>query len=263
MKITEIARQKKNQDRVSIFLDGEFWTGMSEGLFLDLGLHNNQEIDQEAKKDIEEKVVKDSAFAFAVRSLSRKQVSVQVLSEKLVDKGYGEDVIKRVTEKLIDLDILNDQELAEAIVEYRLGRFEYKDKIRFRLKEAGIPGQIIDKEIEKIFQTVNQFDLAKKALENRYRDQKLDSKKQSQALGYLQRNGFSYQTAKSAVENKALPKEYEAKINTKEKAIVDLKKRYSKKDLDNQNFYSRAQGFLLRKGYLPEVTKEAIKEFRG
>jgi regulatory protein len=261
MKITEISRQKKNLDRVSIFLDGEFWTGMSEQLFLDLGLYNNQEISEEDRKDIEDKVVKDSAFAFAVRSLSRKQSSVKVISEKMTDKGYGLDVVKKVVDKLLDLDLLNDQELAQAIIDYRLSKFEYRDKVRFRLKDAGIPEEIIEKEIINKFQDIDPLVLAKRSLDNRYRDQKLDLKKQNQALGYLQRNGFSYQIAQAAVADKALPKDEQAKINTKEKALDDLRKRYSKKDLDNNNFYNRANSFLLRKGYLPEISRAAVKEF--
>ncbi len=62
-RITEIKRQKRQAERVSVFLDGEFWTGMSMDLMLELGLRSGADLTEERKREIETLVVEDKALA--------------------------------------------------------------------------------------------------------------------------------------------------------------------------------------------------------
>ncbi|GAI61233.1 unnamed protein product, partial [marine sediment metagenome] len=60
-KITKIERQKKRQNRVSIFLDDIFFCGISQDLLLKLNLFEGKEVDEEMMgKLIEEKEITDA-----------------------------------------------------------------------------------------------------------------------------------------------------------------------------------------------------------
>lgn len=262
MKITAIERQKKRSDRVSVFIDEEFWTGMSENLFLEININRGDEIDQDQKEEIERKVIQDDALGYALMAMSKKQFSERKLKEKLIDRGYNDRVVLAVIEKCIDLDIIDDKSLAVAAAEYRKGNGQYRKKVAIKLKEMGIEDQLIEQTLDQVF-LEDERDLAKIALEkSRWGDQKLDIKDQKKAIAFLQRNGFSYPSAKNAVSEFALSDNEEIAKNGVDKAVFDLEKKYSAKDAENPSFYPKASGFLFRRGYHIEVIQAAISEFR-
>lgn len=263
MKITEIRRQKRNHDRVSVFLDGEFWTGMSESLFLDLKIHQNQEINRDEKNNIEDKVIEDGALSYAISALSRKQFSEKKLKERLEKREYGPDVIEKVIARCVDLGLLDDKALALMVSESRKNSGQYEKKIDLRLKEIGIEKSLRDEVLREVFLNEDEFLLAEKSLaESRFKNKKLDLKDQQRALGFLTRNGFSFKAARVAVEKVALTPEEEIEKNGVGKALSDLSGKYKESDVKKDGFYQKAVGFLSRRGYHQTVAREAVMNFK-
>jgi len=262
MKITAIERQKKRSDRVSIFIDEEFWTGMSENLFLEIGINRGDIIDIDQREEIEKRVIEDDALGYALLSMSQKQFSENKLKEKLQDRGYSENVVLAVINRCVDLDIIDDKSLAEAAATYRKESGQYRKKVAIKLKEIGIKDDLIEQTLDNVF-FEDEADLAQQTLaKSKWGGKRLDLKEQQKATMFLQRNGFSYQSAKKAVVKFALTDEEEIAKNGVDKAVSDLRKKYRQEDSLDPRFYGKASGFLFRRGYHLEVVRTAILKFK-
>lgn len=194
MRITSIQPQKKRAGRVSVFLDEKFWVGMSSELLLDLGINKNDLIDEEVKAEIEDKVVKDGALNYALRVLTGRQLSVHKMKEKLETREYGEEVIDQVIEKCHELYLLDDEQLCRAIVESRRDNFQGQSKILQKLNEIGIDKFLAKSTVEECFENVDEIELAKKSLYNKYRDKKLDRREQQRATNFLNTCRFFFRS---------------------------------------------------------------------
>ncbi|HHM23847.1 MAG TPA: hypothetical protein ENJ23_02270, partial [Bacteroidetes bacterium] len=95
-KITGIERQKRNRDRFSVYLDGEFAFGLDGELLFDYGLQEGQELSEqqilELQREDERKRIKIQAF----RYLANRDHSERELTTKLRKKGFSSEAIEWV-----------------------------------------------------------------------------------------------------------------------------------------------------------------------
>ena len=116
-KITAIAVQKKNPNRVNISLDDEFAFGLSRivAAWLRLG----QELSDEKIAALQNEDAREVAYVKALRFLGYRARSVQEVRENLQKHEIPETVIEEVLKRLQDTNLLNDQQFAQAWVENR------------------------------------------------------------------------------------------------------------------------------------------------
>ncbi len=110
--ITKITVQKKNPNRLTIELDGEFGFGVDRlvGAWLRTG-------DELSDRQIQELIKKDTleaAYLTAIRFLSYRLRSRKELEIRLSQKGYSPEQVEEVVARLIDERLVDDARFAES-----------------------------------------------------------------------------------------------------------------------------------------------------
>jgi len=194
--ITGISPQKRNKERVNVYLDGEFAFGLS--FTTAAGLSTGQKL---AKNEIESLLAGDEAEKAkqsAYRFLSYRPRSVNEVRQNLRKKGYEEAVIDQVIDRLIELEMLDDLAFARYWVEQR-ETFKPRGRraLRYELSQKGISRETIDQIVD---------DVDERAAAQRAGRKKvpiwsgLPEDQFKQKMGqYLQRQGFDYAIVRSVV----------------------------------------------------------------
>jgi len=197
--VTAIKAQKRNPNRVNIYLDGEFAFGLSRitAAWLQPGRKLTQvEIDKLVNADDHE-----VAFQQALHFLSYRARSEREIRKNLAAKGFSEAIIDETIEKCKAGNYVNDLEFAGQWIDNRnTFRPRSPKLLKMELRQKGLPDATIDQALEKV--TVPEEELAYKAAQSKAeRYQLLDWQSFRTKLGnFLLRRGFSYQVAMQAVK---------------------------------------------------------------
>lgn len=197
-KITSIEQQKRNKERVSIFLDGEFAFGLA--LETAAGLRVGQDLSDEAIAQLQDNETVVRARQSAFRYLSFRPRSVAEVRRNLLGKDYDETLVEAIVNDLADRNYLDDEEFAAYWVEQRES-FKPRSRVALRheLYEKGVPRAII----ARVVQDVDENSAALKAAERRaYRWSTLPKDEfHDKMIPYLRRRGFNYRLAKTTTEH--------------------------------------------------------------
>ncbi|MCK9245710.1 MAG: RecX family transcriptional regulator [Anaerolineaceae bacterium] len=197
--ITDIQAQKRNRNRLNIFLDGQYAFSLDRmaAAWLTVG----RQLNVEEVSRLQEKDEFQTALNRALHYLSYRARSNQEMQTYLRQKGFDTGLIDRVIARLIEERLIDDLDFAQAWLDNR-ERFRPRSQslMRLELRQKGVA----EPEIEQAMQTaaLDDFALAMKAgkkLSRRY--QLLDKPEYDRKLAAaLQRRGFSY-----AVVRECLP----------------------------------------------------------
>lgn len=205
--ITAIQAQKKNHDRVSIFLDGEYGFGLSRlvAAWLQVGQH----LDENKIESLLTADANEVAYTRALRLIDRNPRTTREISSKLIEDGFTQDQVATVLQRLQDADLISDEQYARQWVENRNELHPRSHRlIRLELKQKGIADEVIEQVLdssspdeESALQVAVEY-----ARKLNLTDRKLFRKRLS---GVLLRRGFSYETIAPVVENVLEMKESE------------------------------------------------------
>jgi regulatory protein len=190
-KITALVAQKRNPNRVNVYLDGTFAFGLSRitAAWLQVG----QELDDGKIASLQREDAQEVAFQRALKFLSYRMRSTQEVQRNLQENGVPEEVISNVLERLQRNGLVDDARFAQAWIE---NRSEYRPRSRraltMELRQKGISEEVI----EEIFDQTHgeDEDLAYQAACKQVRKLKdLEWPEFRRKLGgFLARRGFSY-----------------------------------------------------------------------
>jgi regulatory protein len=196
--ITALVAQKRNPDRVNVYLDGKFAFGLAaiEAIRLKRGqVLSDADIERLQTADDVEK-----AREKALRFLGNRPRSEWEVRQNLQKAGYEAGTIDRVLERLRGVGLVDDA----AFVRYWLdNRAQFKPKgamaLRQELRLKGVEREVIDAVLaESEHADENAALQAALAKADRYRQ--LPRPEFAQKLGaYLARRGFDYETVREAV----------------------------------------------------------------
>lgn len=197
-KITAITAQKRNPNRVNVFLDGEYSFSLSRivAAWLEPGkILDQKQIDELIDKDTEEKV-----FQSALRFLDFRPRSEREIRIKLRQKGFETDKINTVVEKLRASNLLQDDHFAVSWVDSRNEFHPRSQKLmRYELRNKGINDRQID---EALKGSANDQELAQKAAKKvvrRYSGLEWQEFRKKLSA-HLVRRGFSYDVVSPVVK---------------------------------------------------------------
>ena len=202
--ITKIEQQKKNEDRVNIYVNDEFFTAIFKELVFTFNLKKGDEIDEEYLKSILSDEMYLKAKNKALNILSKADQSEKKIREKL-SNDFEEDTINRVIEFLKKNNFINDNLLAQKIVNTNLNLNKCgKNRIKQNLYNKGLDASAINEamsDIDNDAEFENAMYLAKKRYERlKNEDKRKIYQKLSQHLAY---KGFNYDIIKRTL-NKLL-----------------------------------------------------------
>ncbi len=196
-RITALTLQKRNHQRVNVFLDGEFAFGLSR--ITAAWLQIDQLISDEKIAELQATDDREVAYQQALKLLSYRQRSVAEVRRNLKEHRYSEEVVSEVLTRLQNNGLLDDRRFAESWVENRnVFRPRSKRALAVELRQHGIA----DEDIDPITQEIDDEELAYQAgLKHSRRMENLEWMEFRQKLSsFLARRGFSYDVIKSVVE---------------------------------------------------------------
>ena len=196
--ITGIEQQKKNPNRVNIFLDEEFAFGLHK--FAAFPLKIGDVIDDARILQLQTDDSIEEAYQRGLRLLSFRARSEYEMRSRLMGYVSDEGVVEQVIARLIEKGYLNDRQFAEDWVENRttfrprgrkLLRIELQQK---KLNEEQIESALNDlpDEVEIARQAARKYSVKLKGLDEQTFKKKL--------YGFLARRGFHYEDFKAIME---------------------------------------------------------------
>lgn len=199
--ITRIEIQKRNKDRVNIFIEGEFAFSCSAELVFTHKLKENKAVDIEKLKEIVEEDNYLKCKNNALKIIERSYKTEKEIFDKLKQKGYDEKVIARAIDFLISYNFLNDENYTAMYIKDKI-KAEGRKKIKFSLLRKGIDEHIIEeklKEIDSSQELDTAFELAQRKYKTIIKAEK-DNRKIYKKLGdYLLRRGYSFEEVKKVL----------------------------------------------------------------
>jgi len=201
--ITDIQVQKKYPSRRSIFLDGKFFCGVSEDVAVKFHLRSGMEIDEEELKDLLHEEELSKAKSYAYRILARRMYTIKEVRDKLVERGYLDDVIQDVITTLERYGYLNDRVYAEEWIHSRmLAKPKGKIALSQELERKGVEKSIIEDALKQAFDESDEMsmalDLARRKARSYSRDDPAAAKRKLQ--GFLLRRGFEFETVRDVIK---------------------------------------------------------------
>ena len=141
--ITKIEVQSKDKNRASLYVDGEFFAGISIELCVKHGLKKGLDIEENKLKELILQDEKEKAFTKAIKHISSALKTTQQIKEYLIKKGYSNQVIEYVIDKMTKYKYLNDEEYAKTYINTYSSKFG-KMKLISQLKSRGVKDSVID-----------------------------------------------------------------------------------------------------------------------
>lgn len=195
-KITAITAQEKHKERVNLFVDGEFFAGVSLETALKLRLKVGDSVDEtrlnEILKETERTEALQKAADYALKTLKTKRQ----VKDYLLKKGYSEDTVWQTVDKLKEYGYIDDKEYSKRFIE-STSKTQGKRLIEYKLMMKGVRKE----DIAAAYETAETDDNASaRALCEKYLRNKEKTKENVlKAYKYLIGKGFSYEQADYAV----------------------------------------------------------------
>ena len=196
-KITGIEAQKKNSDRVSIFLEGSYAFGLSKmvAAWLTVG----QSLSEEKIEALQADDTREVAMQRALNFLSYRARSEQEIRANLTRAEIPDVVLEATLQRLRELNLVNDADFARMWIE---GRKQFRPRSRrflaYELRLKGIDEQVAQDALED--QVVDEVEALNAGRKIARRLATLDVQDFRAKLGgYLGRRGFSYQAIAPAL----------------------------------------------------------------
>lgn len=196
-KITALEIQKRNKERVNVYLDGEFAFGLP--LLEAATLHKGQVLSTVEITELRHKDAIQRAFDRAARFLGYRPRSIDEVRRNLLKNNVAEDVAEAAIERLTRLGYLDDYAFARFWLE---NRDTFKPRgiraLRYELRQKGVSDRVIN----DVLETFDATDAAYRAAQSRIRRMKGSTEYdfRNKIGSFLQRRGFAYAVCRDVIE---------------------------------------------------------------
>ncbi|KAB2904598.1 MAG: RecX family transcriptional regulator [Anaerolineae bacterium] len=195
--ITALEVQKRDRERVNVYIDGQFAFGLDA--LEASALKTGQTLTPQEIAALKAKDAAATAYKQALGFLSYRIRSSSELRDYLRRKRYDDTLIEEVIGRLTELNYLNDLEFARTWVR---NREEFHPRgasaLRYELRQKGISSEIIDEALAEF----DPFESAYHAAQKKARSLRGKSREalRQQIGGNLMRRGYDYTTVNSVLE---------------------------------------------------------------
>ena len=195
--ITALEVQKKNKERVNVYLDGEY--AFSLTLMEAARLRKGQTLDDDQMAALKGEDEVQKAVDRAARFLAYRPRSIQEVRRNLHEKGTAPEIIEAAIERLSAMGYLDDVVFARFWVQ---NRNEFKPlspkALRYELRQKGVSSEIID----EVLESVDRDDLAYRAAFSRAQRLRGTNRQvfRQKLSAFLQQRGFGYAAIRDVVE---------------------------------------------------------------
>lgn len=198
MKITAKSGRK---DKIHIYINGEYLLTVDEIFWFSCGLVSGDEINEEELTAFEEAAGSRRAFNSALNSLDYRDHSEKEIRAKLLRK-HDADYVDEAVEKLIELDLVNDERYAENYARELFERKKFgKMRLKSELRAKGISADIANAAVEELFEEEEPDNVQRivDIIGKRYYNRMNDEVGRKKVFSALQRMGYSFSDIREAM----------------------------------------------------------------
>lgn len=197
VQISSVEVQKRNAERVNVYVDGKYVFSLSALLAHEYKLRRGAAVSADVLREALRRDEVGKAVDAAVKLLAFRPRSETELTRRLAQKGYDRDIIDEAVGRLREQGFVSDAEFARFWVD---NREQFKPmgtrRIRSELIQKGVGKETIDEALQDE-NPDQQYDLALRAAKRKLRSYSgLEYDAYYRRMGgYLARQGFDYQTS--------------------------------------------------------------------
>lgn len=200
MIITTIEKQKKNKTQYNVYIDGEYAFSCNLEDLTYLGIEEGKELDTEQYNYYVNYITIRQANDFAYKFLSRKMLTEKELSQKLETKGFKENIVKSVIEKLKSYNYINDELYSKLFIEQKMNQLSSRRKVYYELIKKGISKELVKESLDKFYPEEKEVEIIRKIIEKKLKFHEQIKK----VMNYLYNNGFEIESINNALKEKDL-----------------------------------------------------------
>ncbi|MEJ5314653.1 MULTISPECIES: regulatory protein RecX [Anaerolinea] len=140
--VTALVSQKRNAQRINVFIDGKFAFSLSR--IVAAWLKVGQFLPDEKIEQLKQEDAREAAMQSALRLISVRPRSEAEIRERLQSKNFPENVVESVISRLKESGLVGDVEFARLWLEQRQ-HFRQKSRkvIAMELRQKGVTDEII------------------------------------------------------------------------------------------------------------------------
>jgi regulatory protein len=194
--ITALRVQKRNKNRVNVYLDERYSFSLADHLAVPL--RRGQFLSDEEIARLRAEDEYHQVYKRAVRLIDHRPRSIAEVRRRVERQGVAPDLVEKVIEQLTAVGLLDDAEFARLWVENReTFRPRSHQMLRYELRQKGLDEKTIAQALEQVDEEQSAHRLA---LGRGRRLSHLDWSAFRQKLtGYLARRGYPYDIIRRAV----------------------------------------------------------------
>ncbi|TFE01241.1 recombination regulator RecX [Jeotgalibacillus sp. R-1-5s-1] len=259
--ITKITRQKRNEERYNIFLDGVYAFSVDEAVLVQYQLQKNKELTDFDIGEIEYEDEVRKGFNKALVYLSYRMRSEKEIEDHLKEQEMGDAAISETLHKLRHYGYVNDQSFAQAYYNTQINTTD-KGPIQIKngLREKGVSNDIIESIISETPEEEwndRAIGIMEKVVKKNQKLSPLQIKKKTQDT--LSRKGYSGQTVAFVLANLTIERDEE---DQKAAVLTQAKKAHNKysRKFEGFEYEQKMKQTLYRKGFSMDEIEWAIGE---
>ncbi len=194
--ITEISVQKNNKKRCNLYVDNEFFSGLS----IETAVKNRLKVGVEVERQKLEQLVLESesqeALIKATDYISKNLKTKKQVKEYLIKKGYSEQIAWQCVDKLKEYNYIDDVEYSKRYIE-SVSKKQGKRLTEYKLMMKGVKKEDIE---SAYFDADDHADESVKLLAKKHLANKPITKENlAKTYRYLIGKGFSYDQVMKAL----------------------------------------------------------------
>ncbi len=195
--ITEILPQVKDKRRCNVYLDGQFFCGLTLEVAMKNRLKKGTVITREELSKIQLESEKQTALDKALVHISASQKTEKEVRAFLQKKGFLEGTQDYVIEKMKGYAFIDDEQYAKSYAQSAVKK-KGKKSIVLSLKQKGINEKAIEEATKDLD---GEEETAKRILEKYMRGKEENRETFYKAFRHLLSKGFDYEIAKKTLSD--------------------------------------------------------------
>lgn len=202
MKVTNIEVQKKNKERVSVFIDGHYGFSLHAEFIYKYNIKVGMDLEPSFINEIAKAEEQKKANNYALTLLSKSFKTEKQIKDKMKTKGFEEEYINKAIDMMKDYGYINDTRYATSYVSDTVAFTKMgKNKIKNKLYEKGVNKDTINDVLNELVDDEQQFEAALVIASKKFKSLKdIDKHKKNQKLiSFLQYRGFSFDIIKKVL----------------------------------------------------------------
>ena len=186
-------------------MDGRFVLGVDETVVADLRLHVGQQISEDELQAVVRAELVSKAKERALTLLEYRARSRAEIARRLARAGFAEDIVDETVARLESMGLIDDAQFSQAWVNHRMaGKPMGKTRIKWELRQKGVATELVDAALSSVDPEAERSSAREAATRRLKKDSGLDERtRRRKTASYLQRQGFSWETINSVLNELA------------------------------------------------------------